>query len=57
MSVSLLAVVIDCHDPGRQAGFWARALAYEVTQRNPDEFQASDPAGGASLYFMKVPEG
>ncbi len=57
MSVSLLAVVVDCHDPLRQADFWAQALAYRVSQRNPDEFQVSDPAGvGGSLYFMKVPE-
>jgi predicted enzyme related to lactoylglutathione lyase len=57
MSVSLFAVVVDCHDPLRQAEFWAQALAHKVTRRNPDEFQVSDPAGGgASLYFMKVPE-
>ena len=56
MSASLLAIVVDCHDPLRQAKFWAQALAYEVNQRNPGEFQVSDPAGGASLYFMKVPE-
>jgi Glyoxalase-like domain len=57
MSASLLAVIVDCQDPLRQARFWAQALAYEVNQRNPDEFQVSDPAGtGASLYFMKVPE-
>ena len=57
MSVSLLAVVVDCHDPRRQAEFWAQALAYKVSQRNPDEFQVSDPTGaGRSLYFMKVPE-
>ena len=57
MSVSLLAVIVDCRDPGRQAGFWAHALAYKVSQRNPDEFLVCDPAGaGGSLYFMKVPE-
>ncbi|WP_113705193.1 VOC family protein [Nonomuraea lactucae] len=57
MSVSLLTVVVDCRDPHRQAEFWARVLAYKVNQRNPDEFQVSDPAGvGGSLYFMKVPE-
>jgi hypothetical protein len=57
MSASLLAVVVDCHDPLRQAEFWAHALAYKVSQRNPDEFQVSDPTGaGTSLYFMKVPE-
>ena len=55
--LSLLAVIIDCHDPRRQAEWWARALAYQVSQRNPDEFLVSDPAdAGKSLYFMKVPE-
>jgi predicted enzyme related to lactoylglutathione lyase len=55
--VSLLVVVVDCRDPLRQAEFWAQALGYEVSQRNPDEFQVSDPtAVGGSLYFMKVPE-
>jgi len=55
--VSLLVVVVDCRDPLRQAEFWAQALTYNVTQRNPDEFQVSDPTGtGGSLYFMKVPE-
>ena len=57
MSVSLLAVIVDCRDPLRQAEFWAHVLAYKVSQRNPDEFLVSDPAGVAgSLYFMKVPE-
>ena len=57
MSVSVLAVIVDCHDPRRQAEWWAQVLDHEVNQRNPDEFQVSDPAGvGGSLYFMKVPE-
>jgi predicted enzyme related to lactoylglutathione lyase len=57
VSVSVLAVIVDCRDPRRQAEFWSRALAYEVRQRNPDEFLVTDPAGvGGSLYFMKVPE-
>jgi len=57
VSASLLAVIVDCHDPCRQAEFWAGVLAYQVSQRNPDEFLVSDPAGaGGSLYFMKVPE-
>jgi len=57
MSASLLAVVVDCHNPRRQAEFWALALGYQVSQRNADEFQVSDPTGaGGSLYFMKVPE-
>ncbi len=57
VSLSLLAVIVDCQDPRRQAEFWAHALSYKVSRRNPDEFLASDPAGaGGSLYFMKVPE-
>jgi predicted enzyme related to lactoylglutathione lyase len=57
VSLSLLSVIVDCRDPRRQAEWWAQVLAYRVNQRNPDEFQVSDPAdAGGSLYFMKVPE-
>jgi hypothetical protein len=57
VSLSLLSVIVDCHDPRRQAEWWAQALANQVSQRNPGEFQVSDPAGArGSLYFMKVPE-
>jgi len=34
----------------------ATGFTNKVSQRNPDEFLVSDPAGiGGSLYFMKVP--
>lgn len=57
MSASLLAVVVDCHDPRQLAHFWAAALSREISERNTDEFQVNDPKGGTtSLYFMKVPE-
>ena len=57
MPVSLFAVVVDCGDPLHQAEFWAQALGFTMSRRNPDEYQVSDPAGnGGSLYFMKVPE-
>jgi predicted enzyme related to lactoylglutathione lyase len=57
MSASLVAVIVDCHDPLRVAGFWAEALAWKVARRNPDEYRVSDPAGqDPGLYFMKVPE-
>ena len=57
MPVSLFAVVVDCGDPLHQAEFWAQALGFTMSRRNPDEYQFSDPAGnGGSLYFMKVPE-
>ena len=56
MAVSLLTVVVDCRDPRREAEFWARVLAYQVSRRNGDEFWVSDPAGASgSLCFMKVP--
>jgi hypothetical protein len=55
--LSLLAVIIGCHDPRRQAEWWARVPAYKVSQRNPDEFLVSDPADASqALYFMKAPE-
>ena len=57
MSMSLLTVVIDCDDPRRLAEFWAGVLDYELTRRNPEEFQLRDPKGiGGALYFMTVPE-
>ena len=57
MSASLLAVVVDCHDPYRLADFWATVLAYEVAVRNPGEVLASDPKGaGTPLCFMTAPE-
>ena len=57
MSASLLAVVVDCHDPHRLADFWATVLAYEVAERKPGEVLASDPKGvGAPLCFMTAPE-
>ena len=57
VALSVLAVIVDCQDPRRQAEWWAQVLGYEVNQRNPGEFQVSDSAGSAgSLYFMKVPE-
>ena len=36
VSLALPAVIVDCHDPRRQAEWWAHALAYQVSQRNPD---------------------
>jgi hypothetical protein len=57
VSSSLLAVVVDCHDPGAQARFWGSVLSTEVTERNPDEYLVGDPDGGApALYLMRVPE-
>ncbi len=57
MAAKLLTVVVDCTDPLRQATFWSQVLGYDVSERNPDEFLASDPNGVAMpVYFMRVPE-
>jgi hypothetical protein len=57
MSLTLFTVVVDCEDPARQADFWAKALAYEVQERNTDEFVVSGSSRAAfPLYFMKVPD-
>jgi hypothetical protein len=57
MAATLLAVIFDCAEPEGLANFWATTLNYRVAQRNPGEFEASDPAGiGTPLYFMHVPE-
>jgi predicted enzyme related to lactoylglutathione lyase len=57
VSTRLLSVVVDCRDPRVLAEFWARVLAYEISERNPGEVMISDPAGtGGVLYFMEVPE-
>lgn len=57
MVSTFLAVVVDCSDPGRVAGFWAEALSREVSERNHDEYQVGTTADeGTPLYFMKVPE-
>jgi hypothetical protein len=50
--VSLLMVVVECGDPRREAEFWARVLAYKVSQRNPDEVRVSDPTGGRRVAVL-----
>ena len=57
MTVSLLAVIVDCRDPREQAAFWATALSHQVIERNPSEFRVFNrDEPGPSLYFMKVDE-
>ena len=57
MAVSLFAVIVDCESPRKQADFWAFALTWQSTERNPEEFQVGNSNGtDVSLYFMKVPE-
>jgi hypothetical protein len=57
MSLTMLAVVVDCAEPRQQAEFWAQVLAGTVTERNPDEFLLKgSPQVTTPLYFMQVPE-
>ena len=57
MATSLLAIVVDCHNPLAQANYWAAALDHRVSERNTNEYGVSDPStAGTPLYFMSVPE-
>lgn len=58
MAAALLAIVVDCRDSLAQATWWPTVLGHQVSERNTDEYEVSDPSrGGTPLYFMNVPEG
>ncbi|MFI8458966.1 VOC family protein [Kitasatospora sp. NPDC085464] len=51
-------VTIDCADPHTLAGFWARALEGTLGEDdNPGDEEALVESAGASLLFIRVPEG
>ncbi|MER6299625.1 VOC family protein [Kitasatospora sp. NPDC001539] len=51
-------VTIDCADPHALAGFWARVLDGTVGEDdNPGDEEAVVESAGASLLFIRVPEG
>ena len=55
--MSMLAIVVDCHDSRSQADWWAAVLDHDVSERNVDEYEVSSPSSGRTpLYFMNVPE-
>lgn len=57
MARSLLAIVVDCRDAFAQANWWAAVLNHQMAERNPGEYEVSDPSHrGTPLYFMNVPE-
>jgi hypothetical protein len=57
MARSLLAIVVDCRDALSQANWWAAVLNHQIAERNPHEYEVSEPASGTTpLYFMNVPE-
>ena len=71
MGSRLTEIVVDCHDPVAQAGFWAAALGYHVVrsedgqveiapwEREPPMLaeQVRQAPGVPTLVFVAVPEG
>ena len=58
MGSRLYSIVIDAHDPGKLARFWAEALQYEIAFESEDEV-ALEPRGETkepALVFLPVPE-
>ena len=54
---TVLAFVVDCRDALAQATYWSQVLGHQVSERNTDEYEVSDPTSGSTpLYFMNVPE-
>ncbi|MFI9360916.1 VOC family protein [Kitasatospora sp. NPDC053057] len=51
-------VTIDCADPHALAGFWAQVLDGTLAEDdNPGDEEAAVNSAGASLLFIRVPEG
>ncbi|MGW3043625.1 VOC family protein [Kitasatospora sp. NPDC001159] len=51
-------VTIDCADPFALAGFWAQVLDGTLAEDdNPGDPEAVVNSAGASLLFIKVPDG
>jgi hypothetical protein len=65
MSVRWYSVVVDCHDVGTQARWWATALGWDVVYEAEDEvviapahmLQQAPVDRGPGLVFVPVPEG
>jgi hypothetical protein len=61
MSVSLLAVTVDCADAGKLAGFWSQVLERAMDPEATAEFAsiglAEGRADGTAWMFHVVPEG
>ena len=62
MGLRIGAVVVDCHDPGRVARFWAAALDWVISQDEDPEWVVEPPTGSREdcvvpdLLFISVPE-
>lgn len=62
MGLRIGALVVDAHDPGRLARFWAAALNWTISRDQDPEWVVEPPAGSREdcvvpdLLFIKVPE-
>jgi hypothetical protein len=62
MGLRIGAVIVDCHDPGRVARFWAEALDWVISHDEDPEWVVEPHPGTrddcvvADLLFIKVPE-
>ncbi|SEG99832.1 hypothetical protein SAMN05444920_114108 [Nonomuraea solani] len=62
MGLRIGALIVDCHDPGRVARFWAEALDWVISRDEDPEWVVEPPEGSredcvvADLLFIKVPE-
>jgi predicted enzyme related to lactoylglutathione lyase len=61
MPTKMLAVTFDCHDPVRQAAFWATTLSYDEGDwyeiADSEAASIEDPSGmSPALLFIRVPE-
>jgi Glyoxalase-like domain len=71
MGSRLTEIVVDCHDPVAQAGFWAAALGYHVVRSEDGQVEIASwereppmlaervrqEPGVPTLVFVTVPEG
>jgi predicted enzyme related to lactoylglutathione lyase len=58
VKVDITCVTMDCHDPGRVAGFWNEALHWGGVAVAADGSGAlcGPPGGGTYLELIRVPE-
>ena len=62
MGLRMQAVIVNCHDPGRLAEFWAEVLGWRVTITGDPEWGIEPPEGSREdsvvpdMLFLQVPD-
>jgi hypothetical protein len=62
MGLRMQAVIVNCHDPGRLAEFWAGVLGWRITITGDPEWGIEPPEGSREdsvvpdLLFLQVPD-